>query len=143
MNRIVSIFLTFVIIFATVSLSACNSTEMKKYYAERDNYITATGSVSHIAYDEENEKLFISFADLNPEFNDNTFKIAGQNYLIVKSRSVQQKLKLGVEVEFITAPRYFGDGYAMPIVAMTIDGEVLLAFNEGFENLQVYLKNKT
>ena len=31
--------------------------------------------------------------------------------------------------------KYFGDGYSMPIVSISVNGEVLLSFDEGFENL--------
>ena len=40
----------------------------------------------------------------------------------------------------MTAPKCFGDGYVMPIVAVSVDGEVLLEFEEGFENFLEHLK---
>ena len=43
------------------------------------------------------------------------------------------------EVVFITAPRHFGDGYVMPIVAISINGESLLDFNDGYANLMNWL----
>ena len=44
-------------------------------------------------------------------------------------------------VSFMTAPRYFGDGYIMPIVEISVDGEELLSFEEGYENLLEWLAN--
>ena len=46
-----------------------------------------------------------------------------------------EKVKLGSEVIYISAPRYFWDGYSMPIVELSVDGEVLLTFDEGKTNL--------
>ena len=41
-------------------------------------------------------------------------------------KSLQKELgddmiKVGDQIEFVTAPKYFGDGYVMPIVAMKRD----------------------
>lgn len=44
-------------------------------------------------------------------------------------------LKLGEKVTFITAPRYFGDGYTMPIVAIKTEEKELLKFEDGYKNL--------
>ena len=52
-----------------------------------------------------------------------------------------QKVQLGTTVSFMTAPRYFGDGYIMPIVEISVDGEELLSFEEGYENLLKWLSN--
>lgn len=38
-------------------------------------------------------------------------------------------------ITFVSAPEYFGDGYCMPIVALSVNGEELLTFDEGVENL--------
>ena len=51
------------------------------------------------------------------------------------------EIQLGTTVSFMTAPRYFGDGYIMPIVEISVDGEELLSFEEGYENLLEWLAN--
>ena len=43
-------------------------------------------------------------------------------------------------MEIMTAPGYFGDGYDMPIVGMTIQNEEVLDFSVGYENLQNRLR---
>ena len=59
---------------------------------------------------------------------------------IVLQRGILQKVQLGTTVSFMTAPHYFGDGYIMPIVEISVDGEELLSFEEGYENLLEWLR---
>lgn len=42
----------------------------------------------------------------------------------------------------MTAPRYFGDGYVMPIVAISVDGEQLLDYEEGYANFMEWLEKE-
>ena len=123
-----------------VVFSSCTSRKEIQYYSERNNYITATGTVMHIKYNEKKDALYLGFDELLPEFSDRTFKIVGKNLTVVQENDIDQKLKLGDHVEFISAPRYFGDGYAMPIVGITVDGEVLLEFEEGYDNWLKWIK---
>ena len=87
----------------------------------------------------ERSGLYIDFSDLNPSLDDTCFKIVGENLKIVRKNGIEEKLKEEDEVVFITAPRYFGDGYVMPIVAISINGESLLDFNDGYANLMNWL----
>lgn len=121
-------------------LSACNSTKMKEYYRQKDNFINATGTIRHIAYNDDNSALYLGFSDLSPTFDDNSFKIVGDNLSIVQKNNIDEKIKIGDKIEFITAPRYFGDGYVMPIVALSVNGEDLLEFEEGYDNFLKWLE---
>ena len=47
-----------------------------------------------------------------------------------------------VNIEIATAPRYFGNGYKMQIVALSIDGYTLLEFEEGYDNLMDWYENQ-
>ena len=108
--------------------------EKRVYYSKLENYVEATGTVSYIEYGYDYTELYIGFSDLTPSFDDTTFKIVGKNLLITKKNGIDEKIKLGDTVNFITAPRYFGDGYIMPIVAISVNGETLLEFEDGFKN---------
>lgn len=119
---------------------SCSGIREREYYSHKENYVEAKGTVEHIAYDVESEALYLAFSDLTPRFSDVNFKIVGDNLTIVKENGIDDKLELGDEVYFISAPRYFGDGYTMPIVGITVDGEELLEFEDGFENLQKWLR---
>lgn len=117
-----------------IPLSSCQENEMRQYYAERSNYLTATGTVAYISFNEDNNSLYIDFSGLMPVFDDTCFKIVGQNYVLVQQRGIEELLHVGDQIEFITAPKYFGDGYVMPIVSVTVDGEIILEFEEGLIN---------
>lgn len=123
------------IIFST----SCTTTKTRDYYSQKNNYINATGIVSHISYNEDKTALYLGFSDLTPQFDDNSFKIVGDNLPIVQEKGIDEKIKIGDQVDFITAPRYFGDGYVMPIVEISVNEEELLGFEEGFTNLLKWL----
>lgn len=136
LKRIVFVILiSYLIIFST----SCAGKEMKEYYSQKSNYISAEGIVTHISYNEDKTALYLGFSDLNPQFDDNSFKIVGDNVPIVQQNGIDDKIKKGYKVNFITAKRYFGDGYVMPIVEISINDEELLSFEEGFFNLLKWL----
>lgn len=135
-NAMIIIMIMLIIIF----LSACNSIKKQEYYSNKENYVNATGIITHIAYDEDNTVLYLDFSELTPSFDDTCFKIVGDNLLIAKNNGIDQKIKVGDQIEFISAPKYFGDGYVMPIVAITINGENILGFEEGYTNFLKWLE---
>lgn len=122
-----------------VLLCSCNSSEIIEYYSQKENYISVTGTVSDIKYNEDTTALYIDLSELSPVLDDTCFKIVGENLQIVKTNKIDDKLKTGEQITFITAPKYFGDGYVMPIVAISISGENLLDFEEGYKNLLDWL----
>lgn len=126
-------------ICVTFMLSACQDSRMQEYYAQKDNYVTAEGTVAYISYDEDNMTLYFDFLDLSPTFDDTCFKIVGKNFHCVQESGIDQTIQLGDRVEFMTAPKYFGDGYVMPIVSISVNGKVLLEFEEGFSNFLEWL----
>ena len=122
-----------------VCLCSCQSLAEVKYYSEKGNYIEVTGTVSHINYNEDSTVLYIDFSELSLVLDDTCFKIVGDNLKIVQNNKIDDKLKIGEQISFITAPKYFGDGYVMPIVEISIRGENLLEFEEGYTNLLNWL----
>lgn len=119
--------------------TSCTARKMKDYYSQKSNYVNATGIVTHISYNEDRLALYLGFSDLNPQFDDNSFKIVGDNLPIVQQHGIDEKIEIGDQVDFITASRYFGDGYVMPIVEISINEEELLSFEEGVPNLLKWL----
>lgn len=135
------IYLFAAIFLLSFLLSSCYLTaKEKEYYAHKENYVTAVGTITFINYNEENTALYLGFSDLTPGFSDSCFKIVGENLLTVQKNGIDQKIQIGKQVEFVSATKYFGDGYVMPMVAISVDGEVLLLFDEGFDNFQEWLK---
>ena len=131
-----------IIIITTVCilLCSCNSSKIIEYYSQKENYISVTGTVTSMKYNEDDTVLYVDFSELSSVFDDTCFKIVGENLEIVNANKIADKLKIGEQVTFITAPKYFGDGYVIPIVAISINGENLLDFEEGYGNLLDWLK---
>ena len=141
-NRLSSVkrpVLTIVLLCLFVLLTACTTEKTKDYYSQKSNYVNAAGTVTHISYNEDRSALYLGFSDLNPQFDDNSFKIVGDSLPIVQHNGIDEKIKIGDRVRFITAAKYFGDGYVMPIVEISVNEEELLSFDEGFANLLKWL----
>lgn len=131
------------IFLVTFLLSSCYLTaKEQEYYAHKENYVTAVGTITFMNYNEEKTALYLGFSDLTPRFSDDCFKIVGENFHTVEKNGINEKIQIGKQVEFVSATRYFGDGYVMPIVAISVDGEVLLSFDEGFDIFQEWLKEQ-
>lgn len=129
-----------VLILMVFMISGCKNSEMQEYYSVQDNYVSAEGIVSHIAFSEDNQEMYIEFSNLIPAFDDTCFKIVGKNLDIIRMQDIDTEIQLGDKLEFMTAPHYFGDGYVMPIVSLTIDGNMVLEFEEGVSNFLDWLK---
>lgn len=132
------ILLTVILCF-TLILSACDTTSQKiRYYSDRSNYMDATGIIERIVY--EKDYIYLQLTELTADdFDGNGFEIVGENLSIVKEKGIKQKIALGTQIEFVSAPKYFGDGHGLPIVEITVDGETLLEFEEGYANLLRWL----
>lgn len=116
-------------------LCSCRASDQRAYYKEKTNYITVKGTVSHIKYNEAADALYLGFSELSPKLDDSNFKIIGNNLRIAQENGIDHCIELGEQIEFVTAPRYFGDGYVMPIVAISVGGKTLLPFEDGYTNL--------
>lgn len=126
--------LCFALLLGTLFFSSCLDARMERYYSDKDNFVIASGTVDSVEYSGETDAIFISFTDLTPAFADNLFSVASESGKILRSKRIENKLHPGDRVEFVSAVAYFGDGYVMPIVSLTIDGEELLSFEEGYAN---------
>lgn len=120
-------------------LTSCLSIRYRIYYPVKDNYIEVSGVVIYMKYNKDHTELHIAFSDMDCKLDDRSFEIVGENLRIVEKNGIDDKIKIGDRVTFVTAPKYFGDGYVMPIVAISANGESLLDFDEGFKNFMDYL----
>ena len=124
--------LSVVVIF---SLIGCSKLHEKKYYSDMDNYITEEAIVDNIIYDEEQEYIVIWLSEIDEEYQCSEFIIEGKSIEIVLENEVVDKIKIGDKIKYTSAPKFFGNGDFMPIVEISIDGDEILSFEEGYENL--------
>ena len=78
----------------------------------------------------------IALDTTNPKLDGNLFVLDGSNLIIVQNNGIDSLLQVGDEIELITAPKYFWDGYEYPIDALESNGIVFLDFATGFNNIQ-------
>lgn len=128
-----------ILVSVIASTTACFNRKRYKYYASKDNYISVTGTVSHIKYSEAKDYLVIALDDMSATLSDNNFQIIQDNLAIVQSNGFDELVNIGSEITIIIAPHYFGDGYLVPIVALEHSGTTLLEFDDGYDNLLNWL----
>ena len=131
MRRIRIAILAFIL---ALGLCSCKNREMDAYYANRENYVSAGGSVDFLNYDEDFATLYIGFSDVSPTFDDTCFKLTGDNLKVARENGIDEKLTIGTSVTFVSAPKYYGDGYVFPMIALSIGDDCLLDADAGFEN---------
>ena len=131
-NYYILLFLAFL---AFSMFSSCASKKKYDYYANIDNYISVIGTVSYINQSEDNTALYFEFDNMSVQLTENFFKVVDGNLKILQKNLKGEELQIGDVLEFVTAPRYFGDGYVMPIVSIKKGEIVLLDFQEGVDNL--------
>ena len=132
---------TLVFFLSFITFSSCEAKEMREYYSDKDNYVVATGTVTHIKYSNDGA-LYIGLSRVEGHAYNNTYKFVGKNMTIVRNNGIGNKLKIGDRIEFVTAPDSFWDGYTPYLVGITINGETLLEFEEGFVNLNKWLEEE-
>ena len=123
--------LFFVFLF---TISCCYPAKRIAYYTNKKNYITTKGTITSITFNDNNDMLFLSVDNMNQRYSDNYFKIIPENLTIAKCNGIESKIHIGDTIVFISAQRYFGDGYIMPILALSIDKDTFLTFEEGYSN---------
>ena len=107
----------------------------KEYYMDVNNYITEEAVVDTITYDKKLEYIGIRLSEISDAYQGERFIIEGKNLDIVLANGILEKIEPNSVIEFTSAPAFFGNGYLMPIVQLSIDGETLLSFEEGYANL--------
>ncbi len=135
-------FVFFLLLSISLMFASCYSSRLRDYYNDESNYVNASGVVIHIACNSEEPAIYYGFSDLSRSFDDICFKIVGENFRLVRERGIDRLIAIGDKVEFTTAPRYFGDGYVMPIVSISVDGNTLLEYDEGLANFLEWLENR-
>ena len=118
-----------------VSVSGCYASREKAYYSNRDNFITEEAIVENIIYIQESNKIVLWLADIDPSYQAKEFMISGNNASEAIENEIMSKVNIGDTIIFTSAPRYFGNGYFMPIIGITIENTEILNMETGYQNL--------
>jgi len=118
-----------------VSVSGCYASREKAYYSNRDNFITEEAIVENIIYIQESNKIVLWLADIDPSYQAKEFMISGNNASEAIENEIMSKVNIGDTIIFTSAPHYFGNGYFMPIIGITIENTEILNMETGYQNL--------
>ena len=124
-----------VLLLALVGCGGVAKSVEKEYYMDVNNYITEEAVVDTITYDKKLEYIGIRLSEISDAYQGERFIIEGENLDIVLANGILEKIEPNSVIEFTSAPAFFGNGYLMPIVQLSINGETLLSFEEGYANL--------
>ncbi len=124
-----------VVAAALVLLFGSYETREKMYYGDQSNFITEKAIVDNIIYDDNQKRLVFWLSEIDESYSDSNFIMRGENARVAISNGILEKIHIGDEITFSSAPRYFGDGYFMPIIHISIGDDVILDFDEGHSNL--------
>ena len=94
-------------------------------------------------YDGTENKVTGIITNITLDGNKLTLKIKAKENIIAnyylktkeEKDNILNLVHIGDSIEFVSAPKVFGDGYTLPIVSLTVNGEVLLDFETGWKNL--------
>ena len=120
-------------IFASVT--ACYASREKAYYSNRGNFITEEAVVENIIYIQESNKIVLWLTDIDPSYQAKEFMISGDNASEAIENEIMIKVNIGDTIIFTSAPHYFGNGYFMPIIGITIENTEILNMETGYQNL--------
>ena len=136
MKKSVRICMCLVVVAATlVLLFGSYEAREKMYYGDQSNFITEKAVVDNIIYDDNKKHLVFWLSEIDELYSDSNFIMRGENARVAISNGILEKIHIGDEITFSSAPRYFGDGYLMPIIYISVGEDVILDFNEGHSNL--------
>jgi len=107
----------------------------KEYYSDSSNFITDNAIVDNIIYNKQDNYIVLWLSEIDESYQDNNFIVRAENAGILSENGFHKKVKTGDKITYISEPGYFGDGYMMPIVSISVNGEELLSFSEGYKNL--------
>lgn len=126
-----------VILILSLVINGIQVGRERKYYRDVENYINSSAIVEYIGYNrEESDEVYFWLDEPTGIYQGKTFYLCGESSRLVLERGLFDKIRVGDTVTFSSAPRYFANGWQMPIVRLATErGEELLSFEEGYQNL--------
>lgn len=134
-RRIIALSFLLLWISIFVSVSGCYASREKAYYSNKANFITEEATVENIIYIQESNKIVLWLTDIDPSYQAKEFMISGNNASEAIENEIMSKVKIGDTIIFTSAPHYFGNGYFMPIIGISIENTEILNMETGYQNL--------
>ena len=128
MRKLIALLINFVcvLVFTSCDINAPLRNKMLDYYSNNQNYVTLVGEVIEI----DESFVVIKCEELMDYIN---YETELSSYCIYSETLLE--LKVGEQIEFTTVPFHFYNGHILPIVELQVNGNALLSFEEGKDNL--------
>ena len=126
-----------VILLSVMMFSGCSDLILKnkllQKYSDDQNYVALSGKIVEVdglvvVIQCEELKTYISYEDDLCE------------YYIYSDQPLD--LIVGITIDFVTVPFHFYNGHELPIVELRVHENVLLAFEDGKENLMEWVNRE-
>ena len=125
-------FVFMITLLLVTSLSGCNlsnrmlADKMIEKYSDAQSYVALSGEITEV----NENNVTIKCEELNEYIS---YEDELCEYFIYSDEILE--LSVGDKMDFTTVPFHFYNGHKLPIVELKIDGDTLLSFEEGKENL--------
>ena len=129
-----------IIILFINMLFACSKKEEIEYLENEENYFSSSGTISYIAYTDTN--IYFVLDNIEKDFDFNHFLVTQSNKIIIMEKMDDRLLNVGDTIYFTGSKKCLYDGCELYIASLEYNGEKILTFEEGHENLIYDLINK-
>ena len=134
MKKVCSLFL---IIVALISCSSCGAPNfvIKKYYRDKSNFKEYTAIVEGYGdFWNESNMIYLDIGSSGGDLQTSSIYLFGENANIARKNQIWDVIRIGSEITFSASNAIFYDGYLIPMIALSCQGEVLLEFDQGQKN---------
>ncbi|MBQ2667575.1 MAG: hypothetical protein IJF56_02970 [Clostridia bacterium] len=127
------------LLLTLLSFTGCAKNREKAYYSDTNHFITEEAVVENISYTKKfsgnRECIVLWLSEIDEAYQSSNFNIEGENVALALERGILDKVEEGDVITYTSAPGFFYNGDFMPIVALSVDSEEILCFEEGYRNL--------
>ncbi len=132
--------LLILVVCITMLFRSCEG-NTPNYYVQRENYISVKGVVYYVTYSDDNTKVYFGISNSTHPLSSSYYVILSSNLQVARNNGFDEKVKVGSEV-VLTVPANYYEGHTLPVAALVVNGETLLDFEEGFQNMQQFYANQ-
>lgn len=124
--------------FMTWSLNRFFTIQEAVHYMNMNNFKTKEIKVQDIDY-YGNDRIIFELPGLDEDElpSEYCFQITGKSVDILIGNGIRKKVSEGTIIECTYAQIYLGGGYPRPIVGVSVEGEELLSFKQGYTYLML------
>ena len=135
MKRVASYLFIMVLLITCASCGAPNF-RIKKYYQDESHFKEFKANVKgYYDYWGDSNMIHLYIGDTGDDFSSSSIYLIGENANAARKNQIWNVIRMDSEITFVTSEAIFYDGYMLPIVSLSCQGEELLDYDLGRQNL--------